>query len=95
MANIGKNETRFITFPVALLRDAFTDIKKVCDNAVNYAIYAKAQRIDGMQDALDFYGVSLSKNGTIKNVYQSGKVDRKSTRLNSSHVSQSRMPSSA
>ena len=74
MANIGKNETRFMTFPVALLKDAFTDIESVCNNSIDYAIYARAKSVGGMQDALDFFGVSLSKNGTIKNVYQSGKV---------------------
>ena len=37
----------------------------------------------------------LAADGIVLRVVQIGKVDRKSTRLNSSHVSQSRMPSSA
>ena len=77
MANIGKNETRFMTFPVALLKDAFVDIRKVCNNAMDYTIYAKAvkytiysETIDGMQDALDFYGLSLGENGNIDKLYE-------------------------
>ncbi len=77
------SETRFMTFPVALLKDAFIDISKVCNNAINYAIYSKAlncaiyaksETIDEIEEALTFYGLSLSKNGTFENQYKRGKV---------------------
>ena len=75
------SEARFITFPVALLKNAFVDIKKVCINAIDFAIYSKAEKytiysetIDGIEDALDFYGVSLSENGDIDKLYKTGKV---------------------
>ena len=46
-------------------------------------------------DAIDFINtfVTLTKDSVAGNVGQP--IDRKSTRLNSSHVSESRMPSSA
>ena len=77
------SKPKYVTFPVSLLKDAFTNIKKVCNNAmdyaiyskaVNYAIYAKSETIDEIEEALTFYGLSLSKNGTFENQYKSGKV---------------------
>ena len=67
------SETRFMTFPVALLKDAFTDIKKVCNNAMKYAIYSKAQSV-GVAESFKFFGVSYAKAENYESAYQSGKV---------------------
>jgi hypothetical protein len=37
-----KDEIRYFTFPLELLQDAFSDIRKVCEVCVHYSIYAKA-----------------------------------------------------
>ena len=50
--------------------------------------------------ARDFTGAAISKTAisvqfTMRSGSTSGSIDRKSTRLNSSHIQKSRMPSSA
>ena len=58
---------------------------------------ARAGRIVvGLQGALDFdKGGDIARNLNDLYSYVTRRLDRKSTRLNSSHVSESRMPSSA
>ena len=49
----------------------------------------------GQRDATDFLGISLSALDYAGHAYGPRSQDRKSTRLNSSHIQKSRMPSSA
>lgn len=63
------SKPKYVTFPVALLKDAFVDIEKVCKNAVNYAIYSKAKTVDGMEEALRYYRI-INHNCTIENLYE-------------------------
>ena len=44
---------------------------------------------------VDFYPVQLGDDYTDGAIYRDWETDRKSTRLNSSHITRSRMPSSA
>ena len=72
-----------------------------------HALLARdVQKLSGLQDLLyahNRYALLLifqamdaaGKDGAIKHVMSGINPDRKSTRLNSSHVSESRMPSSA
>ena len=48
-----------------------------------------------LKDVIKRYGTHTVLNGVSLKVEKGEIIDRKSTRLNSSHVSQSRMPSSA
>ena len=58
---------------------------------------AQAYMPDARNDQVLVYvnGRFAPRNEASVSVFDSGFVDRKSTRLNSSHVSESRMPSSA
>ena len=56
-----------------------------------YNVYATARRLEMMED-LKAQGINVLYLDVSQ---EESMIDRKSTRLNSSHVSQSRMPSSA
>ena len=60
-----------------------------CPGCGDYSILAQTQKT--MPD----FGVPKEKIVFISGIGCSGRLDRKSTRLNSSHSQQSRMPSSA
>ncbi len=52
-------DTRFFTFPVELLRGAFTNIAGVCSDAINYAVYSYCNAKDKTPDeAFEFFGIS-------------------------------------
>ena len=59
----------------------------------NGRLYATVDELKRMRDAAERHGISVDIL-TPPNL-ASSHIDRKSTRLNSSHVSESRMPSSA
>lgn len=51
--------TRFFTFPVEVLQGAFTNIKAVCNDAINYAIFVRCNDYDESPDeAFDFFGIT-------------------------------------
>jgi hypothetical protein len=70
-----RHETRFFTFPVELLRGAFTNIKDVCHNAINYAVYSRCKYYDETpKDAFGFFGITGNPNATFdrgKQLYDS------------------------
>lgn len=75
---MGKNnDYRYFTFPICLLNDAFDNIKMVCDNIMDYAIYKHSLKMelgtekDRMQAALKYYAI---KPGDLKRMTDNGKM---------------------
>ena len=52
-----------------------------------------SRQIHDLEDEIGF--LLFERNGKSVRLMAAGKIDRKSTRLNSSHITRSRMPSSA
>jgi hypothetical protein len=55
----------FFNFPIALLKPAFSDISKVCQNIIDYAIYKHAKTLQGnalkkVKDSADYFGIQLA-----------------------------------
>jgi hypothetical protein len=58
------SETIYFNFPISILEGAFDDIKKVCDNIMDYAIYKHSLKLQGsdkkkMKDAASFFNLTL------------------------------------
>lgn len=67
---------RYLTFPVAILKDSLTDVKQCVNNAMYYCLYDYCQRHTGMKDSLideagHFYGITWYNK---KNAYANGRV---------------------
>ena len=56
--------------------------------------YARQSQLK-TKDGVKQWHLTLKKVGRAVSLQQLGEIDRKSTRLNSSHIEESRMPSSA
>ena len=58
---------KFLTFPIEFLEDAFSDIQKVCDNILDYAIYVQSLKYEknaesefqALEKAAEFYEIEL------------------------------------
>ena len=55
-----REEVRYFTFPIELLRDAFFNIGDVCFGAIAYAVYARSQQYQegSPEEAFKFFGIS-------------------------------------
>jgi len=63
---MGK-ETRFFTFPVELLRGAFTDKKGICSKAIYYALFVRCKDYDeSPAEAFEFFGINGNHDAAIK-----------------------------
>lgn len=66
----------YLNFPVSLLRQAFINIREMCSNIMDYAIYKHSLSLSGDQkkqvkDSADFFKIRL---GTIKSTIENGKL---------------------
>lgn len=69
-------ERVFFNFPISLLKHAFDNIKNVCNDIMDYAIYThgvklKGDPIERMQDAADYFGITL---GNIDNSLENARI---------------------
>lgn len=55
-------EHRYFTFPVELLRGAFTDIEGVCSDIISYAVYITSLQLNSGSMAMEFYGLPKQKD---------------------------------
>lgn len=63
---MGK-DARFFTFPVELLRGAFTDKSIFCFDAISYALFSRCKEYDeSPKEAFEFFGVHGEYDSTIK-----------------------------
>jgi hypothetical protein len=71
------SDERYFNFPIWFLRGSFTDMYKVCDDIMDYAIYKHSQKLNGNQrikDSSDYFGITL---GNIERTATNGeKLDR-------------------
>ena len=74
-------ETGLMTAPPAVAHECIADLFVICDRVQPFCLMAAPPYYHTDHDTID----KLSEEG----------LDRKSTRLNSSHIQKSRMPSSA
>lgn len=59
--------TRFITFPVELLRGAFTDIKGICSNAIYYAVFIRCKDYgESPKVAFEYFGITGNYDASMK-----------------------------
>jgi len=67
--------TRFFTFPVELLRGAFTDIEGVCSKAISYAVFVRCKDYEeSPEEAFGYFGINGNSHATVmqgKEVYES------------------------
>jgi hypothetical protein len=61
-----KNGT-YLNFPIWLLRNAYSDIHKVCDNIIDYAVVKLANTLDGdiehrLSSSAKYFGIKLGNN---------------------------------
>ncbi len=62
-----EKNTVYFTFPLAILRWAFTDISKVCGNAMDYAFYVKYAEVEDIKEAERFLQITFGdKEATLK-----------------------------
>jgi hypothetical protein len=66
----------FFNFPVSLLRPAFSNMRKVCNDIIDYAIFKHAETLEGnpakrTKDSAKFFSVTL---GNISQSYENGKT---------------------
>ncbi|HMT75796.1 MAG TPA: hypothetical protein PKA77_17110 [Chitinophagaceae bacterium] len=71
-----KNKPKYLTFPVAILKDSLIDVSNCVNNAMNYCLYDYYQRETGSKDDLidragKFYGITW---GNKKTAFDSGKI---------------------
>ncbi len=55
-----KTKTSYLTFPIAILQGAFTDIRNVCYNAMYYAFYVKYTEVEDVKEAEAFIGIEFN-----------------------------------
>lgn len=48
----------YFTFPVPILRGAFTDLDKVCNNAIHYVMYQRYAQCEDKEETLESLGIS-------------------------------------
>ncbi|MDR2474429.1 MAG: hypothetical protein LBD45_01090 [Bacteroidales bacterium] len=69
--------SKYLTFPIEFLADAFTDIRKVCDCIFDYAIYVQSLKyeaeseseIEAVEKAARFFEIEL---GNVKAAFNNG-----------------------
>jgi hypothetical protein len=71
----------YLPFPVTFLQTAFNDIREVCNDIMDYAIYRKCLDEEGakhirIKKSASFYGITL---GDYDNTYQNGEQLYRST----------------
>jgi hypothetical protein len=67
----------FFNFPISLLKPAFMDMSKVCDNIMDYAIFKHAETLEGdvlkrMKDSASYFKINLL--GNITQSYENGQA---------------------
>lgn len=66
-------DERFFNFPIELLRPAFNDMRKVCNNIIDYSVCKHSESLNGSQsqrirDSMNFFSISLCNvSKTIEN----------------------------
>ncbi len=58
--------TKYFTFPISILRGAFTDIHSVCDNAIDYACYVKYAEVEDVEAVESFFDITFT-SPTLEN----------------------------
>lgn len=66
----------FFNFPISLLRPAFINMKKVCNDIIDYAIYKQSETLQGnpakrIKDSSEYFGITL---GNITKSLENGKM---------------------
>ncbi len=62
-----KNEVRYFTFPIGILKRAFVDINKACDNAMEYACYVKYAEVEDIKEVENYFQLTFAnKEATLK-----------------------------
>ncbi len=60
-------KARFFTFPVELLRGAFTNTREFCKQAVHYAIFVRCNEYnESPKEAFEFFGIHGNHDAAIK-----------------------------
>jgi hypothetical protein len=58
----------YFKFPVAVLRGAFVDVRTVCDNGMDYAIYVKYSDCEDIKEVESFFDITISDfKSSLKN----------------------------
>lgn len=66
-------EHRYFTFPVELLRGAFSDIEGVCSDIISYAVYITSLQLNSGSMAMEFYGLPKQRDAYDK-IAERGRV---------------------
>ena len=66
----------FFNFPITLLKPAFIDIRQVCNDIMDYAIYMHGKKLIGdpikrMEDAAGYFGIDL---GDVDNSLENARI---------------------
>ncbi len=51
------SDVKYMTFPIELLKNAFTDVRGVVSNAMDYAFYVKYKELGSIEDTKQYFGL--------------------------------------
>ncbi len=90
-----RDKPKYLTFPVAILKDSLIDVSDCVSNAMNYCLYDYCQRETGSKDNLidmagQFYGINWgNKSGAFnsgKKIYESLSARSPKTSINTTMI---------